>query len=917
MMEEILNLKKYELSRSLQRSLSLNQDDVLRISGSSAQHAATVSTSLSTVSTSRNLFQSTSPNKNFTSQSVSYTSDHKNKDEFRWLLLNEGVQQNFGSCITMECNCNWKNRNREDDNNDDESFNLNSNNLMGRRRTILIPLLLSIALIFFMIMTMLLILVIFLSTKPMKLVSTAAKWNNVSLNGNSANAYGIRQNLLQQAEISQKLMDSFNAANIKKNIKWLSEKVHVAGTEENAELMKKIVEKYRRYGYDVRTYSYNVLLNYPNYEKPNRIELNIGNEKWKEVSNGLAERLGPKGAQEQQADPRALLYWVAYSGNGSVTGLMVYVNYGTADDYARLDKYGISVKGKIVLCRYGALFRGNKVKLAMKHGAIGMILYSDPFDYTNRRYDQKVFPNEIWLPASGAQRGTLLKTDGDPETPLLPSKYYTYRTETEKNLRDRHVMPSIPVMPIGYRDARKIMENFNGPKVKLYDWIGSMNVTYRITGSAIFRVTVHSTCTHRIITNIIGTMPGSEEPDRYVLFSNHYDAWVKGAIDPISATGTMLEMARVLSRMKELTKWRPRRTIMFCLWDAEEFGLIGKRSTEWVEEFMKPLEQRAVALINVDNINGDTLLSVKAVPLLYRIIVNAASKIKSPNIREQEAKRMTLLDSWKFYDPKGPISGDRSIPNIGIPGTGSDFQRFITYLGIPVIDMKLESAPLYTYMLYHTMYEVPWLLDNFLHPNYTALVAIGQLWLEIGRDIADSLIIPFNLHDYGLALADFVDRMEEQLDHIGIPKAIGTKAYRNILNNLHGALKRFQVIGNGIQEIVQSINLGQETISTRQAEMLNSRMQFIERAFIAEQGIYPERAEFRHLIFTSNSIHNDYGNLLIGGILDPALQWQNALIRNDLNKANYWLEHVKIGFSKLQYSIESAILILNLDGYYD
>uniref|UniRef100_A0A1I8ENG1 PA domain-containing protein n=1 Tax=Wuchereria bancrofti TaxID=6293 RepID=A0A1I8ENG1_WUCBA len=693
----------------------------------------------------------------------------------------------------------------------------------------------------------------------------------------------IRQISDQQTQISQQLMDEFNASNIKKNIKWLSEKMHVAGTKENAELMRKIADKYNTYGYDVKTYSYNVLLNYPNYEKPNRIELQTADKKWKELSDGLAKRLGPKEAQEQQNDPRALVYWAAYSANGTVIGPVVYVNYGTIDDYKRLYKYGISLKGKIALCRYGAVFRGDKVQLAVKHGAIGMILYSDPFDYTNRRNNAKVFPDEIWLPESGAQRGTLLKTDGDPETPLLPSKYYTYRTETEENLRERQIMPSIPVMPVGYRDARKIMENLNGPQVKLHGWVGSMNVTYRITGSAIFRLIVYSACRRRIVTNIVATMFGREEPDRYVLFSNHYDAWVKGSIDPISATGTMLEMARVLSKMKESIKWRPRRTIMFCLWDAEEFGLIG--STEWVEEFMKPLQQRAIAVINVDNINGDTSLSIKAVPLLYRVIVNAAAKVKSPNMLEREAERMTLLDSWKFYDPKGPITGDRSIPGISIPGTGSDFQRFITYLGIPVIDMKLESAPLYTYMLYHTMYEIPWLLDNFFDQNYTALMAVGQLWLEIGRDIADSLIIPFNLHDYGLVLFDFVDRMNQQLEHIGIPNAIGTKTYRIVMDNLREALTRFQVVADIIQQITQSVNTGHESISIKQAEMLNKRMQTIERAFITEQ--------------------------------EPALQWHNALTVGNLNKAKYWLKMLKIGFAKLHYGIESAILILDINGYYD
>uniref|UniRef100_A0A183E7C9 TFR_dimer domain-containing protein n=1 Tax=Gongylonema pulchrum TaxID=637853 RepID=A0A183E7C9_9BILA len=269
-------------------------------------------------------------------------------------------------------------------------------------------------------------------------------------------------------------------------------------------------------------------------------------------------------------------------------------------------------------------------------------------------------------------------------------------------------------------------------------------------------------------------------------------------------------------------------------------------------------------------------------------------RIKSPNKLEVKAERKTLLDSWRFYDPKGPIPGDRSIPGIGMPGSGSDFQRFITYLGIPVIDMKLESAPIYTYMLYHTMYEIPWFLDNFVDENYDALSAVGQLWLEIGRDLADSLIIPFNLHDYGLALADFISKMDQQLEHIGIPNAIGFRAYRLVLSNLRGALKRFQVVADVVQEIIQHV----------------------EQAFIAEQGIYDERPEYRHLIFSSSS-YNEYGNFPFAGILDPALNWRNAFVAGDSQKADYWLKIVRIGFSKLHYAIESATLTITMDGFYD
>ncbi|KHN84184.1 Glutamate carboxypeptidase 2 -like protein [Toxocara canis] len=588
---------------------------------------------------------------------------------------------------------------------------------------------------------------------------------------------------------------------------------------------------------------------------------------------------------------------------------------------------GVSLNGKIVLCRYGAVFRGDKVQMAEDRGAIGVIIYSDPFDYVKDNNDNEssnehphsvytlqTFPERIWMPPSGAQRGTLLKTDGDPETPFLPSKHYAYRSEQEQQLRNTHIMPNVPVMPIGYRDAIKVMQKLDGPTIPWSNWKGGMNTTYRLTGSRRFRLSVHAITTRRTITNVIATMRGAEEPDRYVLFGNHVDAWVQGAIDPNSGTATLLEMARVLANISHELGWRPRRTIMFCQWDAEEFGLIG--SSEWVEELMKPLQQRAVALINVDNINGNTTLSVKAVPLLYRAIVDAAAKTPTPSATEQLAGRLTILDSWRFYDPKGPVSGDKSIPGINIPGSGSDFQRFISYLGVPIADIKFECAPIYSYMVYHSMYEIPWTVENFVDKDFAAMRAVGRLWLELGRNLADSVIIPFNVLDYSLLLDESLSKMGQQLEHVGVQNAIGKNVYTTMMGNLKDAMRRFQSAAETIQHIIHSVNRGQEAITLRQAEMLNNRLQNLERAFIFEQGIYPERAQYRHLVFTTSE-HNDYGGVLFAGIMDPAIRWRNAFTHGDLNGASHWLETIKIGFTKLQYAIESGILILNLQGFYD
>uniref|UniRef100_A0A0N5A7K4 Peptidase_M28 domain-containing protein n=1 Tax=Syphacia muris TaxID=451379 RepID=A0A0N5A7K4_9BILA len=716
------------------------------------------------------------------------------------------------------------------------------------------------------------------------------------------------EGLLTKDLINVNLLTSFIPKNIRDNLRWLSSDVHVAGTVENNELMNQIYRRYKTYGYSVKTYEYTVLLSYPNYNYPNTIHCKIDTDKWIEISNGKSQKRGNAEAISQQSDPRSLVYWTAYSKNGSVEAPIVYVNYCTTDDFNHLSQINVSVKNKIVLCRYGKLFRGQLVYNAEYHGA--------------------TFPNQIWLPDSGAQLGTLLRTDGDPETPMFPSKDYIYRTETEASVRSSGALPNIPVMPIGYRDALKIFQHFDGSDVQ-FRWQGGLNITYRYTGLATFRLSVRSTTMRRKVKNVIATMSGAVEPDRYVLLSNHVDAWVKGAIDPGTGTATMLEMARVLMSVAKKHKWRPRRSIVFCQWDAEEYGLIG--STEWVEEFMKPLQQRAVALINVDNISGNTTLLVKSVPLLYRAIVKATSKIPTPNPAERSAGRKTMLDSWKYHAATGTITGDKSIPRISVPGSGSDYQRFLTYLGIPIADFRFESVPLYSYMLYHSMYEIPWTVENLIDKDFTAMTAVGQLWLEMARSLADDLIIPFNPHDYAVIIQEYVEKLSTYTNSIRLASAFGANEYHKLFQNLRDASKRLIKAADYMQHIIHKIrdfcdksvlhltvdghlaSKNEVSLNKQQIEMLNSRLQNLERAFIAEDGIYLQRQNFRHVIF-SNSASNKYGGVLMPGIMEPAEKWKIAKAKNNIDEAKRWLRICRIGFNKLQYAIESAILILNLDG---
>uniref|UniRef100_A0A7E4V175 Glutamate carboxypeptidase 2 n=1 Tax=Panagrellus redivivus TaxID=6233 RepID=A0A7E4V175_PANRE len=711
----------------------------------------------------------------------------------------------------------------------------------------------------------------------------------------------------QHEALSSHLMSLFEPERVKENLRWLAKDVHVAGTEEQLGIMDRIQEFYESLDFDVTPYEYDVLLNYPDYANPNTIHHWNGAD-WNVMSNGQAPFAGPDELFEaEEQDPRSRVWWNAYSNNGTTIGNVVYANFGTEEDYLLLEKQNISLRGKIALVRYGGVFRGDKALGAEKRGASGVIIYSDPADFAMN--GNVTFPSQIWLPKAAAQRGTLLRTFGDPETPFLPSKDYTFREFDEETLRKSGILPSIPVMPIGYEDCAKIMEQLDGPLAMWSRWRGSMNVEYRLTGSANFKLDVRSFSSRRRIKNVVAVFRGAVEPDRFVALSNHADAWVKGAIDPSSGTATLLEVAKVVKEANDYMGWRPRRSLAFCHWDAEEFGLIG--STEYVEEMLKLLQGRAVSVLNVDNVNGNGTLSVKAVPLLYRAIVKAAGKIGHPNPTEVEAGRVTLLDSWKFYSPKGPLPGDKSVPAIGLPASGSDHQRFITFAGVPVADLRLESAPVYSYMLYHTRYELPWTVENLLDPTGEVLPSMGKLWLELARSLTDSLIIPFGVEDYAVYLVEQLKRMDTQLVYLGVDVLIGEPAYRKAFKSVTKAAAVFHHTAKGFQQLIHGVNAGDRPLSLKQVEMLNSRLLSLERAFILDAGIFPEANFQRHSVFALGN-GDLSSNSPFALIFDPASKLLESQTEHD---SLHWTRTVRLGFSKLQYTIESATSLLALDGF--
>ncbi|KAK3101043.1 hypothetical protein FSP39_000512, partial [Pinctada imbricata] len=358
--------------------------------------------------------------------------------------------------------------------------------------------------------------------------------------------------------------------------RFLTEKPRYAGTDNQAEITKFVHNTFLRHGFHSERVAYNVLLSYPRPGANSTVSLLDDNDNELHTTSPFEEDV-----ENINDDDDSFKAFNAYSPSGIVEGDLVYAEYGRKRDFEQLKENGINVTGKIVIVKYGKIFRGNKVDFAAKAGAIGVILYSDPTEYGVCCEGIKPYPETFYLPLTGMQRGNIILKKGDQTTPGYPSTKYAYRLNDEELNTLR--LPSIPSQPIAAKDAFKIIKELNGDEIQ-QDSLGRFNLSFpRGTGlkpGRKVKLNVKNINEMRKIENVIGTIKGSIEPDRYVIFGNHKDAYVYGAADPMSGTNVLLEVSRVIG---ELIKqgWKPRRSIILCNWDAEEYGLVG--SFEWVE----------------------------------------------------------------------------------------------------------------------------------------------------------------------------------------------------------------------------------------------------------------------------------------------------------------------------------------------
>ncbi|XP_054884561.1 N-acetylated-alpha-linked acidic dipeptidase 2 [Poeciliopsis prolifica] len=684
-------------------------------------------------------------------------------------------------------------------------------------------------------------------------------------------------------------LDEMRSDLIRDHLRKFTRLPHLAGTEQNLKYAEEIMKEWQDFGLDsVELVPYDILLSYPNKSQPNYIS--VVDHNGKEVFNtSLAEPV-PHGYEDVG---NIVPPYSAYSPKGHPEGDLVYVNYGRTEDFFQLEReMNISVTGKIVIVRYGKIFRGNKVKNAMSAGAKGVIMFSDPADYWAAGV--KPYPDGWNLPGGGAQRGNVLNLNGagDPLTPGYPAKEYTYRLNPEEGVG----LPKIPVHPIGFHDAIHLLKNMGG-QIPPNNWKGALNVSYK-TGpgftedfkSQKVRMNIYSNNQVTRIYNVIGKIRGALEPDRYVILGGHRDAWVFGGIDPMSGAAVVHETVRGAGRLLK-KGWRPRRTVIFASWDAEEFGLLG--STEWAEDNARLLQERAVAYINADSaIEGMYTLRVDCTPSLHTLVYDLTKQISSP---EEGEEGVSLYESWHKRDN---WTNDRDAPRISKLGSGSDFEAYFIRLGIAAgrarYTKNKKTERYSSYPVYHSVYETFEIVEKFYDPTFRRLRAVAQVRGGLIFLLADSQVLPLNANEY----ADSLRKYADSIARLAQTHTELMETHNVSFESLFSAVENFTNAAKGFHERLQTLNIEDPL----QVRIINDQLMYLERAFIDPLGL-PGRPFYRHVIFAPSS-HNKYAGESFPGIYDALFDIENSA---DPEKA--WRE-VKRQISIAAFTVHAAAMTL-------
>ncbi len=674
-----------------------------------------------------------------------------------------------------------------------------------------------------------------------------------------------------ERQIEEKFIAVPDARLAEEHLRILTKVPHIAGSPEDKATADYVATKFREAGLDTEIVEYKVWMNYPA-----EIRVDMTAPAGVEMHGPHREHVDDDPFQD---DPRVVTPFNGMSPSGDVEADVVYANYGSPADFDKLKELGISVRGKIVIVRYGENFRGVKEFVAQERGAAGVLIYSDPKDDGYFRGD--AYPKGPWRPATGVQRGSvgyMFQFPGDPTTPGIAS---TPNLPDSKRTApaDSAQMPKIPVTPISYADASPILEHLAGP-ASPREWQGALPFTYHIgSGPAKVKMHLKQDYQYRTIWDVIGKVPGTVAPDEWVVAGNHRDAWVYGAVDPNSGTAAMLESVHGLGELLK-TGWKPKRTIVIGSWDAEEEGLIG--STEWGEEHARELGT-ATAYFNMDVAVAGKKFGASGSPTLKEFIREIAKAVPSP-------QGGTVYDAWKksteasgerdhpqetatFRAPPNAVHSD--VP-VGDLGSGSDYTVFLQHLGVPSTDVSSSGD----YGVYHSTFDDFAWFKKFGDPNFLYEQEMARVYgLEILR-MSDVDVLPFDYETYGKEIVVYLDAARSKSRERFAAKAPDFSAA------LQGA-RRLQEAGAKI--------LQKQRKFPAAPDRLNAKLREAERALLIPEGL-PNRPWYHHAIYAPGQ-YTGYAAVVIPGVNEAIdagdlerTQKQIAALAAALNRSTQVLE---------------------------
>jgi N-acetylated-alpha-linked acidic dipeptidase len=658
-------------------------------------------------------------------------------------------------------------------------------------------------------------------------------------------------------------------------MKVLSAEPHHIGSpygRKNAEYM---LERFRSWGLNAHIEEFEVLFPTPT----ERLLEMVAPERF---TAALIEHAIPE--DPDSADAGQLPAYNAYSADGDVTAPLVYVNYGMPADYLELAKLGIDVKGRIVIARYGAGWRGLKPKLAHEKGAVGCIIYSDPRD--DGYFQGDVYPKGPYRPAQGVQRGSVKDiTPGDPLTPGWGSVKGARRIKREES----DFIMKIPVLPISYGDALPLLGALGG-KVAPESWRGALPITYHVgPGPARVRLRLSFDWSIHKLSNVIARIPGSAFPDEWIILGNHHDAWVNGADDPVSGMITVMEIGRSLGELMK-QGWRPKRTIVLCAWDGEEPGLLG--STEWAETHADELKRKAVVYINSDS-NGKGWLGAAGSHSLERLVNDVARQIIDP-VREKSVWQALLerrIQQAQTDDERKALA-DREELRIGALGSGSDYTAFLDHLGISSLHFGFGGED--GGGIYHSVYDTFAWYTRFSDSTFEYGRALSQLNGTIIMRLAGADVLPFEFAGLAGAIDRYVAELEtlERTTRAGSP-SLDLSPLKTAAKTLSESATRYE------GALARASARGLDRIPN--VSELNSLIFTAERRLTSEQGL-PRRPWFKHLIYAPGA-YTGYGVKTIPGV-------REAIEAKNRDEARSQIDLVSIALKQLAAQIDAATKLL-------